>query len=369
MRMALRTASMSGVQSVIFSIFSQKVACFSKQCLEDLNEGMEQEDIDRAFAEFDLIRPHPAPTLRHAMLCVGCGSERYTYNNSGSNDAGSRVCDDCGVVQPGNVIFEQMFGLKCTKQSNYKRIHHWHERVSQLLIMESRIPPEHMVAIGTRLLDGSHTVISKDTIRAVLRSLNLQVYIEKWLQIIERCTGIYPPCPGPVILERLDQQFKEIEKPFLETKPASRRNFLNYNYVFSRLLQRMDCTKFCMFFPLIRSKQKLRNLDETWAKMTTLMEWPLEPLQLVAPFAVKLQCPSSLLQRLISTTLSLAPAVPRPIPYRTVSRSLKPKISREPPNRERPKALQFAQPLQTLTLQLKRRKRDRAALSLQSQRQ
>ena len=126
-------------------------------------------------------------------------------------------------------IFEEMFGRKCTRHlSNYKRIHHWHERVSQLLIMESRIPPEHMVAIGTRLLDGTHAVISKDTIRGVLRSLNLQVYIEKWLQIIERCTGIYPPCPGPIILERLDQQFKEIEKPFLVTKPDTRRNFLNY---------------------------------------------------------------------------------------------------------------------------------------------
>ena len=323
---------------------------------------MEQADIDRAFAEFDLIRPHPAPALRNAMLCVGCGSERYTYNNSGSNEAGARVCDDCGVVQPGNVVFEQMFGRTCSKHtSNYKRIHHWHERISQLLIMESRIPPEHMVAIGTRLLDGSHAVVSKDTIRSVLRSLNLQVYIEKWLQIIERCTGIYPPCPGPVILERLDHQFKEIEQPFLMTKPETRRNFLNYNYVFSRLLQRMHCTKFCMFFPLIRSKQKLRNLDETWAKMTVLMGWPLEPLQLVAPFAVKLQNHSALLQRLIATTLHSAPAVPRPVPYRTACRSSTPKSSTAPQRAKPPTALQFAQPIQTLTLQLKRRKRDRTA--------
>jgi hypothetical protein len=331
---------------------------------------MEQADIDRAFAEFDLIRPHPAPALRNAMLCVGCGSERYTFNSSGSNEAGARVCDDCGVVQPGNVIFEQMFGRVCSKHtSNYKRIHHWHERISQLLIMESRIPPEHMVAIGTRLLDGSHTVISKDTIRGVLRSLNLQVYIEKWLQIIERCTGVYPPCPGPVILQRLDEQFKEIEKPFLMTKPETRRNFLNYNYVFSRLLQRMDCTKFCMFFPLIRSKQKLRSLDETWAKMTALMGWPLEPLQLVAPFAVKLQAPSALLQRLVGSVSNLAQAVPRPMPFRMVCRSSTPRAAKEPPKRERPKALQFEQPIQTLALQLKRRKHDRAATLLRPPRQ
>jgi hypothetical protein len=28
-----------------------------------------------------------------------------------------------------------------------------------------------------------------------------------------------------------------------------------------------------MFFPLIRSKQKLNILDETWAKITALMGW------------------------------------------------------------------------------------------------
>ena len=54
----------------------------------------------------------------------------------------------------------------------------------------------------------------------------------------------------------------------LDTKSSSRRNFLNYNYVFCRLFQKMGCTKFCMFFPLIRSKVKLRALDESGAART-----------------------------------------------------------------------------------------------------
>ena len=155
-----------------------------------------------------------------------------------------------------------------------------------MLIMESRIPPEHMLAIGERLLDGSHAIISKDTIRGVLRSLNLQVYIEKWLQIIERCTGIVPPCPGPVILERLYQQFIELEKPFLlyTQNPIPVATSLTTIsqlrvYVFCHLLQRMGCTKFCMFFPLIRSKHKLRALDDTWFKMTEVLGWTSVPLE------------------------------------------------------------------------------------------
>ena len=54
--------------------------------------------------------------------------------------------------------------------------------------------------IAERLLDGTHPIINKDVIRGVLRSLNMQLYIEKWLQIIQRCTGIEPPKPGNWLL-------------------------------------------------------------------------------------------------------------------------------------------------------------------------
>ena len=235
-----------------------------------------------------------------------------------------------------------------------------------MLIMESRIPPQHMVAIGERLLCGSHATISKDTIRSVLRSLNLQVYIEKWLQIIERCTGIHPPCPGPSILSRLDQQFIEIEKPFLNTKSNSRRNFLNYNYVFCRLLQRMGCTKFCMFFPLIRSKHKLQALDETWSKMVELLQWQLEPLEMVPPFAVKVNDAPSLLLRLKAQVLSLAPFVPRPLPYRTVPARPWTNQKASPTVLKQLAEEQFVPKIQTLALRLKRRMNRSASSPLQT---
>ena len=323
---------------------------------------MQQEDIDRAFADFDrarlLLHPHPARDPRHVFLCVGCGSRSYTFDSGGTGDAGARVCNDCGVVQPGPIIFEQMYNRDCrVRSSNYKRIHHWHERVSQLLLMESRIPPEHMLAIGERLLDGSQTSISKDSIRAVLRSLGLQPYIEKWLQIIERCTGVLPPCPGPVILQRLDEQFLELQQPFAALKHTSRRNFLNYNYVFCRLLQRMNCTQFCMFFPLIRSKLKLRALDETYGAMARSVGWEVPPLTHVTPFSVRLHEPRALLARLRASVASLAPAVPRPVPMKTTIHMLghlAQKVDRQPPKRRRSDPIEPRS--QTLALQLKRRR-------------
>ena len=275
----------------------------------------EQKDVDLAFADYDdaclTLKHRPISASSNTVLHRCCDCPDYTYNCSGANEPGACVCNKCGTVQPGNIIFEQMFGRVLSKRtSNYKRIHHWHERISQFMLMESQIPAEHILAIGERLLDGSYTIMSKDSIRTVLRSLGLQVYIEKWLQIIQRCTGVMPPFPGPIVLQRLDQLFTELQRPFLAHKLHGRRNFLNYNYVFCRLFQRMNCPKFCMFFPLIRSKAKLRALDEMWTPMASSLGWETPPLQQVATFAVKIEQPALLLERLKDQVASSSQAAP-----------------------------------------------------------
>jgi len=322
----------------------------------------EQEDVDRAFADYDramlTLNPRPVYASRDRLLCVGCGGADFTYNGRGSNEPGACVCNQCGAVQPGSIIFEQMFGrVLTTRTSNYKRIHHWHERISQLMLMESQIPAAHMVAIGEKLLDGSTTVVSKDSIRAVLRSLGLQVYIEKWLQIIERCTGVLPPCPGPVVLNRLDTLFLDLQRPFNAHKLQGRRNFLNYNYVFCRLFQRMNCTKFCMFFPLIRSKVKLKALDEMWNAMAKSLGWESPPLEQVAAFSVRVDQPAALLQQLKARCACLAPAVPRTVPMKTAIQTWDRRRSAAHPSVRSAHRSELSEPRpQTLALRLKRKR-------------
>jgi hypothetical protein len=185
----------------------------------------------------------------------------------------------------------------------------------------------------------------------------MQVYIEKWLQIIERCTGVMPPCPGPVVLNRLDSLFLELQRPFAACKTAGRRNFLNYNYVFCRLFQKMNCTKFCMFFPLIRSKVKLRALDETWGAMASSLGWQVPPLEHVAQFSVRLERPVELLHRLRTKCASVVPALPRTIPMRTGYHTLDHRFgARVPLARPTRRQEPLGQEPHTLALRLKRKR-------------
>jgi len=171
--------------------------------------------------------------------------------------------------------------------------------------------------IAARLCDGTHAVLSKDAIRSVLRSLNKQMYIEKWLQIIQRITGIEPPKPGAQLLCQLDELFTQLQEPFKHHKVQGRKNFLNYNYCFARLFQKMGCEQYSMFFPLIKSKGKLKQLDDTWQQMVSGLGWEVTPLVSVPPFAVKLQQPDVLLARIRQRVGAAAPVALHTGPGRT----------------------------------------------------
>ena len=73
----------------------------------------------------------------------------------------------------------------------------------------------------------------------------MQLYIEKWLQIIQRVTGVHPPMPGPLLIQQLDDLFLQLQVPFDDFRMKGRKNFLNYNYVFCRLFQKLGCPQFC----------------------------------------------------------------------------------------------------------------------------
>ena len=199
---------------------------------------------------------------------------------------GCYVCTDCGEVsmQP---VFERAH-MFLRKFSNYKRIHHFHERISQFMLSESSIAQVDVDRIKTEIQrEGIHT-INKTIIRKILRSLGMQRYIEKWLQIVWKVTGMQPPQFSARVCMQLDILFIAMQLPFMSAKPQERKNFLNYNYVFNRLLQKLDLTEFCMFFPLIKSKSKLAILDQMWQKICETVKWEYHPLKLVKPFSIRI---------------------------------------------------------------------------------
>lgn len=304
-----------------------------------------QEDLDAAFADLDSLLAEREPQPR-GNACRNCGGTDFLpCANPGQTVVFDNVCRACGVVAPHH---ESCALAVRRNPSNYKRIHHWHERISQLFLHETQIPADDFSKIAEALLDGSYNVINKDVIRAVLRSLDMQIYIERWLQIIQRITGIEPPKPGAQLLESLDSAFIDLQRPFSANKAEDRKNFLNYNYVFCRLFQKFKCSQFGMFFPLIKSKPKLRQLEDTWKGMAESLGWEFTPLKQVAPFCVKIDQPALVLQQIRLRGAALA-QVERPIvPWKTGFRKSDHFLLRELDRHSKPAPRHSSPPVQGL---------------------
>jgi hypothetical protein len=108
--------------------------------------------------------PPPAPRRAAAPACRNCGARHVVYSNSGSGHSGAPVCAACGAVLDDLAIFERMRGVMLpTRHSNYRRIHHAHERISQLLIQDTPIPSADLIAIGERVLEKQLQTLNKAT--------------------------------------------------------------------------------------------------------------------------------------------------------------------------------------------------------------
>ena len=73
--------------------------------------------------------------------------------------------------------------------------------------------------------------------------------------------------------EKLRLMFKEIQAPFLEVCPKSRKNFLNYSYVLHKFVELLSLDEYKVYFPLLKDREKLIEQDETWKKMCIELNW------------------------------------------------------------------------------------------------
>lgn len=116
-------------------------------------------------------------------ICPDCGSDEILYDHTG----GCTICSSCGIVVCGQ-LYGDTANVHILPVGSYKRVHHWHERISQLCLQETPVPEVVVEAVRDGL-DGK--AATKDNIRQLLRSLGYPRYIERVsFHIVSLCTLI-----------------------------------------------------------------------------------------------------------------------------------------------------------------------------------
>jgi hypothetical protein len=192
---------------------------------------------------------------------------------------GDIVCTRCGLVISDKVYTPLEYTGSThtyTRRSVYKRAHHFNERIYQWCC---RDPPVDRVILGlvTRDLEGD-LPITKAKIRASLRKHNGVKYIERWIQIYVHITKCETPTPSSMQVAAMKEMFLLWEQAFNANRPATRKCIINYNFLFVRMLQCLNMSEHYKWFPMLKSKAKVRALDEIWKGMCKSMGVEYVPL-------------------------------------------------------------------------------------------
>ena len=236
-------------------------------------------DADEMFRLADIarweMRDESMSTTHHHHHC-----DHQTTRTDHKN--GEITCTCCGLIMDSILtdIFGNTIPLKNIKpHSLYRRKHHFNERLSQWLITTRRVDTETVLKVKELIeMDGyPRTTVTKTRIRHALRKLGLAKHIENWIEIhCEITKRPYPVIEG-CTLERIREHFLQIEVAFEKHRPDGRKCILSYNFIMSRILQVYNLTDHLKWFPPLKSRAKLKQLDVTWQHMARHMGLPSIP--------------------------------------------------------------------------------------------
>jgi len=211
--------------------------------------------------------------------CTNCGIEKIININDGTY-----ICMKCGEVS--NMLYEiEKPNYKNINDENnvqdnpYKRINHFNEWLVQIQGRETtEIDAEVYQNIineirKDKVVSQDLSLLTNKKLKLILKKLNYNKYYEHVPFIINKLNSISPPNIPREYEEKFRQMFKEIQEPFAMFCPKDRKNFLSYSYVIHKFCELLELDELIPFFPLLKSRQKLKEHDALWKKMCNYLKW------------------------------------------------------------------------------------------------
>lgn len=196
------------------------------------------------------------------------------------NAEGTLVCPGCGSEEYMMVVSDVPSFRDPPKERNnyaYKKINHLNEILNQFQAKESTIIPDEVMhevvfEIKKRRIQNVAELNEKD-MREILKKLNRSKYYEHATHILSRLNGNPPPTITPEIEEKIRTMFQEIQAPFLLYCPDDRTNFLSYSYILYKFFELLELDDYKVYFPLLKSRDRLIAHDEIWKKICDYLKW------------------------------------------------------------------------------------------------
>lgn len=219
------------------------------------------------------------PTIDKLMKCDFCNGDRIHLSGEGL-----LVCNKCGEIE---IIFvdneKSSYNDPVPDKPGYpyKRINHFNEWLSQFQAKESTDIPtnvyEKIINELNKIKIYDMNTLNIDLVKELLKKIGLSQYYEHTPYIISKLTGRPPPNIPREKEEKMREMFKEIQEPFEKNRPEKRVNFLNYGFILRKFSELLELDDFIKYFPLLKSREKLRDQDNVWKKICAELNWEYIP--------------------------------------------------------------------------------------------
>ena len=211
--------------------------------------------------------------------CIHC-SNKFYYNEI----EGCLICESCGYSENILIFNERGSYNDPPREANYfayKRINHFNEWLAQFQAKgTTELPDTIYQDIFLELHKNKNYDISKlhnNLLRDLLKKLNYNKYYEHIPHLINVLSGKDPPTLSRKSEEILRSLFKEIQIPFMNHCPPNRKNFLSYSYVLHKFCELLEYDELLIYFPLLKSREKLQQQDQIWKAICKDLQWEYIP--------------------------------------------------------------------------------------------
>ena len=193
-------------------------------------------------------------------------------------------CPLCGSAEDVLIFSEKGSYNDPPKEANYfayKRINHFNEWLAQFQAKETtELPPSIYKDVHGEFKKykfNKDTDISYKQMREILKTLNYNKYYEHIPHLINALSGKKAPTLSRKAEETLRSLFKDIQVPFMNNCPPNRKNFLSYSYVLHKFCELLEYDELLIYFPLLKSREKLQQQDQIWGKICSELKWQYIP--------------------------------------------------------------------------------------------
>ena len=217
-------------------------------------------------------------------ICKNCNKNEFEidYRNA------LIICKLCGITEKfidtgiNSVSYEDSTHIQQISQPfSYQRKNHFKEWLNQLQGKEVTVIPDSVVNLilleikKERIKDCND--ITSERIKKYLKKLKLNKYYEHIPNLITIITKKPPLVISNEFEEVLLELFDKIQEPFKKYCPEHRKNFLSYSYTLHKFCQLLGKNEYLIYFPLLKSREKLYEQEKIWKDICTDLNWKFIP--------------------------------------------------------------------------------------------